>query len=95
MRAPDGVYNCFLAAQLHHQRRYAGHTRLPVIKRAHRAVGMTGTLGHARRPWFGGAAHLQAREKSSTMMISLTDSVSVTGRCDVGSASTCERRAGA
>jgi len=65
-----------------------------VIKRAHRAVKRVDGLGQARRAWFGGAAHLQAREKSSVSMISLTDSEAVTGGCGLGVASTCERRAG-
>ena len=65
-----------------------------MIKRAHRAVKRVDGLGQARRAWFGGAAHLQAREKSSVSMISLTDSEAVTGGCGLGVASTCERRAG-
>ena len=65
-----------------------------MIKRAHRAVRRVDGLGQARRAWFGGAAHLQARRKSSVSMISLTDSEVVTGGCGLGVASTCERRAG-
>ena len=53
------------------------------------------TNHHVRRAWFGGAAHLQACRMSSVSMISLTDSEVVTGRCGLGIASTCERRAGA
>ena len=44
--------------------------------------------------WFGSAAHMQARRKSSVSMISLTDSEAVTGGCGLGVASTCERRTG-
>ena len=82
------------AAQPHHQRRCAGHTGLQVMLRAHRAVSRVDGLAQAGRVLSGGAAHLQAREISSAMLLSLTDSEMVTGRCDLGSASTCERRAG-
>eukprot|EP00966_Prymnesium_polylepis_P226718 5245175-Prymnesium_polylepis.3 len=64
------------------------------MRRAHRAVGRADGLGQARRAWFGGAAHLQARQMSSSMKISPTNIAVVTGRCDMRSASTCERRTG-
>ena len=82
------------AAQPHHQRRCAGHTGLQVMLRAHRAVSRVDGLAQAGRVLSGGAAHLQARETSSVMLLALTDSEMVTVRCDLGSASTCERRAG-
>ena len=65
-----------------------------MIKRAHYAVSRVDGLPQAGRAWFGGAAHLQARLKSSKSMISLTDIEAVSGRCGLGVASTCERRSG-
>ena len=82
------------AAQPHHQRRCAGHTGLQVMLRAHRAVSRVDGLAQAGRVLSGGAAHLQAREISSAMLLSLTDSEMVTGGSSLSSASTCERRAG-
>jgi hypothetical protein len=78
----------------HCQRCCAGRTRLPMTKRSHRAVSGVDGLAQAGRARSGGAAHLQAGEKSSTMPISPTSSGAVTCRCGQGVASTCERRAG-
>ena len=82
------------AAQPHHQRRCAGHTGLQVMLRAHRAVSRVDGLAQAGRVLSGGAAHLQARKVSSVRKISPTSSELVTSGCSLGSASTCERRAG-
>ena len=81
-------------AQPHHQRRCAGRTRLLVMLRAHRAVSRVDGLAQAGRVLSGGAAHLQARKVSSVRKISPTSSELVTSGCSLGSASTCERRAG-